>query len=697
MMTYNHAAFIREALDSCLGQKTEYPFEIIVCDDASTDGTVEILQAYAHKHPSVVLSLQSRNTKGAKNLMDGMQKVRGVYVALCEGDDYWTNPGKLQKQVSFMEANPDFSVCCHRVEIMFDPPLPAGRKQYVYKNCKSEEARIREGVFYADEAIANYFFHTSSFVFRWRFPNGLPEWFTPSMTWDQFLFMLHAVQGKIKYFDDDMSVWRRHESGYSWLQTIDKKLFFAQKGLDWLAVFKQMDAFFSYRFTLQIRERVLLALRNTVDLLVSNGKLDTVRNVVEGYSEYFEKPVLENASMLDALRLAFPEKNEFCPPWAAPRVLPQSGDEPAKTAESPPAVQEPEYTEQCRPIGGMFEPAITLFPESPESVWNTWTDGREYACFTNPDQAVLTWLWEKAASRRVWVPSYYPHSTRDALNQVGIGEFLYECRADMTLSHDFLAFVEPGDAVISMTYMGKSVSPEFEQALLARPDILWLEDRRHALLPERPSKAQAVLYDPTEFLGVPDGAILVGAGVACLQPARPAASSDFFDERVINGLRRFDLVYDMKKALLEQAKTEKQWELPSQACSRLTRETLKRVPVREMADRSKANWRYLARHLATFAFFPEADVDFAPWGFPVRVPFAQSAAVIYTALQAQGIFCRKNFTPYKKSNHSIANMFAARLLILPCDHRYGRADMEKVVYFANRFLNGTITPADVQA
>lgn len=114
-VTYNHEKFLRQALDGFLMQKTSFPVEIILAEDCSTDGTRKICEEYKAKYPEQINYIFSDHNVGPQaNELRAMQAVRGKYIAYCEGDDYWTEPNKLQWQVDFMESHPEYSVCWHR-------------------------------------------------------------------------------------------------------------------------------------------------------------------------------------------------------------------------------------------------------------------------------------------------------------------------------------------------------------------------------------------------------------------------------------------------------------------------------------------------------------------------------------------------------------------------------------------------------
>ena len=154
-ITYNHASFIRKCLDGFLMQKTTFPVEILIHDDASTDGTDDVIREYAAKYPDLVFPLYeevNQYSRGGAGKMDlyNYNRARGKYIAYCEGDDYWTDPLKLQKQVDFMEMHPEYSVCWHRCK-----QLIAETGVYIEDRC-SDVLQDEEGV---DIDMDTYFSH----------------------------------------------------------------------------------------------------------------------------------------------------------------------------------------------------------------------------------------------------------------------------------------------------------------------------------------------------------------------------------------------------------------------------------------------------------------------------------------------------------------------------------------------------------
>lgn len=118
-VTYNHKQFIGEAIDGFLMQKTNFPFDIVIGDDCSTDGASEIIDAYKEKYPGKIKVVRGNCNVGAhENMRNVVKACTGKYIALCDGDDYWTDANKLQKQVDFLDQNDEYVMCCHYTRVI---------------------------------------------------------------------------------------------------------------------------------------------------------------------------------------------------------------------------------------------------------------------------------------------------------------------------------------------------------------------------------------------------------------------------------------------------------------------------------------------------------------------------------------------------------------------------------------------------
>ena len=205
MVTYNHEKYISQAIKGVLMQKTNFAIQLVIGEDCSTDATREICLRYKEKYPDIIkLVLQEKNVGSKQNAIDTLTACDGKYIASCDGDDYWTDKHKLQKQVDFLEANPDFNICCHNAihlneskKILITP-----------KTLITTE--------FTQEDIANHnFILTLTVVYRAAAVcvDKLPQGFFNSKSSDFFIFMLVSQYGKIKYLPDIMAVYRRHDAG----------------------------------------------------------------------------------------------------------------------------------------------------------------------------------------------------------------------------------------------------------------------------------------------------------------------------------------------------------------------------------------------------------------------------------------------------------------------------------------------------
>ena len=205
-MTYNQEKFIAQCMDSVLAQKTDFPVQHIVLDHCSTDGTAAIVADYAARYPSIRPVLLSRHTP-RENVTGLFQRCRSKYAALCDGDDYFTEPTKLQKQVDMLEANPGLALCFHPVAAVFED----GSSPPVIFPSLGKLPRRNRREFYLTDLLKGNFIQTNSVVYRWRFRDGLPDWFRPDLCPGDFYWhLLHAEMGKIGFIPEIMSVYRRH-------------------------------------------------------------------------------------------------------------------------------------------------------------------------------------------------------------------------------------------------------------------------------------------------------------------------------------------------------------------------------------------------------------------------------------------------------------------------------------------------------
>jgi glycosyltransferase involved in cell wall biosynthesis len=218
VFAYNQIHFIRQALDSVLAQKTDFDFEILINDDCSTDGTREVIQDYSVAHPEKIrLLLSSVNLGDGRIVVRGLKEARGEYIAFLNGDDYWTSPYKLQKQVELMDAHPEYSGCWHYQE-------------YVDAEDKRLEEQPPHGLkstWSLEEILKGQTIGTSSSFLRRSMLPPLPNWYFLCPFGDFVIWVLCGQNGPGGYLDDSLGAYRVHAGGvYSGLDEITQKLLF---------------------------------------------------------------------------------------------------------------------------------------------------------------------------------------------------------------------------------------------------------------------------------------------------------------------------------------------------------------------------------------------------------------------------------------------------------------------------------------
>lgn len=214
MITYNHEKFIEQAVNSVLMQETDFDYEIIIGEDCSTDRTREILIELQKQHPDRIrLVLNPENLGMIPNFVNVLSMARGEYVALLEGDDYWTHPKKLQRQVDYMEAHPECRICFHAARVVYEDDRDRAPK--IMTPPRSLPVTFENWLKYRLTSLANKF-GTATIVFR--SPNSpLPSWYYQLKAGGDWPLVLWLCLngGEMAFIDDEqpMSVYRKHIGG----------------------------------------------------------------------------------------------------------------------------------------------------------------------------------------------------------------------------------------------------------------------------------------------------------------------------------------------------------------------------------------------------------------------------------------------------------------------------------------------------
>ena len=294
-ISYNHEKFITQAIDSFLAQKANFEYEIIIADDASQDNTKDIISVYAEKHSNVVPILRQKNTGVQPNLVGAMAIAKGEYIALCEGDDFWTDDKKLQKQVDFMSDNTEYSLCFHPVRVF-------------YENQEKEDSihpkSSKNSVFNLEELIKNNYIQTNSVMYRKKTYDKIPLNILPL---DWYLHLYHAKSGKVGFINEVMSTYRRHSGGVWWDSNNDISNIWTKHGRAHYAMYCEIRKLFNDTPSLQ--EIIQPNIYRTLGILIDTDRKYLTHLVDQAMEDYpdsvdpltalLSKNILEYERILD--------------------------------------------------------------------------------------------------------------------------------------------------------------------------------------------------------------------------------------------------------------------------------------------------------------------------------------------------------------------------------------------------------------
>jgi glycosyltransferase involved in cell wall biosynthesis len=231
MITYNHERFIGQAIESVLSQEVNFEYEIVIGEDCSTDRTRDVILDFQRRYPDrIVAVLRERNIGAMRNFAGTIAACRGHYLAILEGDDYWNCTNKLQRQVDFLDAHPDWAICCSRAEVKNERGVDSNTlrtRTGVVFPARPDSTRVNgqdvsgllpvtpraAGTYTLEDLLPENFIPTCTVVYRWRGLPRLPSWFFRSSLGDLPLHAMVAGQRNIELLDDCMAVYRIHAGG----------------------------------------------------------------------------------------------------------------------------------------------------------------------------------------------------------------------------------------------------------------------------------------------------------------------------------------------------------------------------------------------------------------------------------------------------------------------------------------------------
>jgi glycosyltransferase involved in cell wall biosynthesis len=206
MPAYNHEAYLAEAIESVLSQKTDFSYELVIGEDCSTDDTRAVARDYARRYPEHIVLLEHPHNLGIwENDQSIIRACRGKYIAWLEGDDYWCSDSKLQRQVDLLDSHPDMSACFHRAGSVSDKPLPV-----TWRNGPADS----KAIYTLDDLLEQgHFVPSCTAVFRGALARPAMIWTDQTDFLEVTYFAHFAKHGVIGFFDEELAMFRYHDRG----------------------------------------------------------------------------------------------------------------------------------------------------------------------------------------------------------------------------------------------------------------------------------------------------------------------------------------------------------------------------------------------------------------------------------------------------------------------------------------------------
>lgn len=243
-ISYNHGKYIADTIEGVINQKCGYKFEFIISDDCSKDNTADIIRDYAARYPDIIKPiLNTKNIGPQQNFLQALYACQGKYLALVEGDDYWIDPYKLQKQADFLEQNPDFSFCFSDVEIIDELKVPFD----LFPPFEKDVYTIGDIILSRMNLVP-----TPTIFMRNILPRQMPDFYFKGLSGDIILQLMLADKGNAKFMNEKMAAFRNHAGGIT--KTPE---FIARYEQSLKDTFLAMDNYLDHRHSDLFRQRFL--------------------------------------------------------------------------------------------------------------------------------------------------------------------------------------------------------------------------------------------------------------------------------------------------------------------------------------------------------------------------------------------------------------------------------------------------------
>jgi len=276
-ITYNHSAYIRDAIEGFLMQKTTFPVEVLIHDDASTDGTSDIIRAYEARYPNIIKPIyqtENQYSKGIRiSITFNYPRAKGKYIAICEGDDYWIDPYKLQKQVTFLEQNPEYGLVFTDADVFNEKT-----RRFIKHYDRTYKKKIPEGDVINTLLYKNPY-RTCTSLFRCIFLKDYYNYidrFSSNKIGDAPLWLYIARKSKVKYLTDTTSVYRVHNGSISQSDNISEAIKFLRSGY-------KLSLSFSKYYDISIDKNKLRKeyIRSSIFCCIRNNNLKYLRHYLK--------------------------------------------------------------------------------------------------------------------------------------------------------------------------------------------------------------------------------------------------------------------------------------------------------------------------------------------------------------------------------------------------------------------------------